>query len=68
MGPRPFSYSAEAFPMHVRDVGMSWATVNMDRVVAYRALADCSNRQRRGVSISFYRKYTHILEPLQTSH
>ncbi|KAF2161917.1 hypothetical protein M409DRAFT_58694 [Zasmidium cellare ATCC 36951] len=26
MGPVPFSYSAEAFPMHVRDVGMSWAT------------------------------------------
>lgn len=26
MGPVPFSYSAEAFPMQVRDVGMSWAT------------------------------------------
>lgn len=26
MGPVPFSYSAESFPMHVRDVGMSWAT------------------------------------------
>ncbi|KAL8931592.1 MAG: hypothetical protein Q9216_007145 [Gyalolechia sp. 2 TL-2023] len=26
MGPVPFSYSAEAFPTHVRDVGMSWAT------------------------------------------
>ncbi|KAL8771817.1 MAG: hypothetical protein Q9194_004763 [Teloschistes cf. exilis] len=26
MGPVPFAYSAEAFPMHVRDVGMSWAT------------------------------------------
>lgn len=25
-GPVPFTYSAEAFPMHVRDVGMSWAT------------------------------------------
>lgn len=22
----PFTYSAEAFPLHVRDVGMSWAT------------------------------------------
>lgn len=22
----PFTYSAEAFPVHVRDVGMSWAT------------------------------------------
>ncbi|KAK7707714.1 hypothetical protein SLS57_009229 [Botryosphaeria dothidea] len=26
MGPVPFSYSAESFPMHVRDVGMSFAT------------------------------------------
>ena len=26
MGPVPFSYSAEAFPLHVREVGMSWAT------------------------------------------
>ena len=26
MGPVPFSYSAEAFPMQTRDVGMSWAT------------------------------------------
>ena len=26
MGPVPFSYSAEAFPIQVRDVGMSWAT------------------------------------------
>lgn len=25
-GPVPFTYSAEAFPIHVRDVGMSWAT------------------------------------------
>ncbi|POR33714.1 Uncharacterized protein TPAR_06096 [Tolypocladium paradoxum] len=25
-GPVPFTYSAEAFPVHVRDVGMSWAT------------------------------------------
>jgi len=25
-GPVPFTYSAEAFPLHVRDVGMSWAT------------------------------------------
>lgn len=25
MGPVPFTYSAEAFPIHVRDVGMSWA-------------------------------------------
>ena len=25
-GPVPFSYSAEAFPLHVREVGMSWAT------------------------------------------
>ena len=25
-GPVPFTYSAEAFPMQVRDVGMSWAT------------------------------------------
>ncbi|KAJ4311885.1 hypothetical protein N0V84_010205 [Fusarium piperis] len=24
-GPVPFTYSAEAFPVHVRDVGMSWA-------------------------------------------
>lgn len=26
MGPVPFSYSAEAFPTHVRDVGLSFAT------------------------------------------
>ncbi|KAL5344005.1 hypothetical protein BJX70DRAFT_6140 [Aspergillus crustosus] len=26
MGPVPFSFSAEAFPLHVREVGMSWAT------------------------------------------
>ncbi|CAK4035009.1 MFS sugar transporter [Lecanosticta acicola] len=26
MGPVPFLYSAEAFPMNVRDVGMSWGT------------------------------------------
>ena len=25
-GPVPFTYSAEAFPVHARDVGMSWAT------------------------------------------
>lgn len=25
-GPVPFTYSAEAFPVHVRQVGMSWAT------------------------------------------
>ncbi|KAL2223139.1 putative MFS sugar transporter [Thermoascus aurantiacus ATCC 26904] len=25
-GPVPFTYSAEAFPLHVREVGMSWAT------------------------------------------
>jgi Sugar (and other) transporter len=25
-GPVPFTYSAECFPLHVRDVGMSWAT------------------------------------------
>ncbi|KAE8549628.1 hypothetical protein EYB25_008150 [Talaromyces marneffei] len=25
-GPIPFTYSAEAFPLHVREVGMSWAT------------------------------------------
>jgi len=25
-GPVPFTYSAEAFPVHVREVGMSWAT------------------------------------------
>ena len=25
-GPVPFTYSAECFPVHVRDVGMSWAT------------------------------------------
>ncbi|CAM1506272.1 Fc.00g059130.m01.CDS01 [Cosmosporella sp. VM-42] len=25
-GPVPFTYSAEAFPVHVRDMGMSWAT------------------------------------------
>lgn len=29
MGPVPFSYSAEAFPTHVRDVGMSWATATL---------------------------------------
>ena len=27
-GPVPFSYSAEAFPLNVREVGMSWATVS----------------------------------------
>lgn len=25
-GPVPFTYSAEAFPLHVRELGMSWAT------------------------------------------
>ncbi|KAI5290953.1 hypothetical protein KEM52_000299, partial [Ascosphaera acerosa] len=25
-GPVPFTYSAEAFPLHIREVGMSWAT------------------------------------------
>lgn len=29
MGPVPFSYSAEAFPLPVRDVGMSWATATL---------------------------------------
>ena len=26
LGPVPFTYSAESFPLHVREVGMSWAT------------------------------------------
>lgn len=26
-GPVPFTYSAEAFPLYVREVGMSYATV-----------------------------------------
>ena len=26
MGPVPFTYSAEAFPLHIREVGMSFAT------------------------------------------
>jgi sugar porter (SP) family MFS transporter len=25
-GPVPFTYSAEAFPLYIRDIGMSWAT------------------------------------------
>lgn len=25
-GPVPFTYSAEAFPLYIRDLGMSWAT------------------------------------------
>ncbi|KAI9734298.1 MAG: hypothetical protein M1834_002402 [Cirrosporium novae-zelandiae] len=25
-GPVPFTYSAEAFPLHIRELGMSWAT------------------------------------------
>lgn len=29
MGPVPFTYSAEAFPLHVRDVGMSFATITL---------------------------------------
>ncbi|ANB15304.1 myo-inositol transporter ITR1 [Sugiyamaella lignohabitans] len=29
MGPVPFSYSAEAFPLHVRDIGMSMATITL---------------------------------------
>lgn len=29
MGPVPFTYSAEAFPLHVRDVGMSLATITL---------------------------------------
>lgn len=29
MGPVPFTYSAEAFPIHVRDVGMSLATITL---------------------------------------
>lgn len=29
MGPVPFTYSAEAFPLHVRDVGMSMATITL---------------------------------------
>lgn len=58
MGPVPFSYSAEAFPMHVRDVGMSWATVRrIYRYFSCRALTDLQNRPRRGASTSFYRKY-----------
>jgi hypothetical protein len=26
-GPVPFTYSAEAFPLYIRDIGMSYATV-----------------------------------------
>lgn len=29
MGPVPFTYSAEAFPLHVRDIGMSLATITL---------------------------------------
>lgn len=29
MGPVPFTYSAEAFPLHVRDIGMSIATITL---------------------------------------
>ncbi|CAN6618068.1 hypothetical protein TRVA0_007S01244 [Trichomonascus vanleenenianus] len=29
MGPVPFTYSAECFPLHVRDVGMSLATITL---------------------------------------
>lgn len=29
MGPVPFTYSAEVFPLHVRDVGMSLATITL---------------------------------------
>lgn len=29
MGPVPFTYSAEAFPLHVRDIGMSMATITL---------------------------------------
>lgn len=29
MGPVPFTYSAEAFPSYVRDVGMSLATITL---------------------------------------
>lgn len=29
MGPVPFTYSAEAFPLHIRDLGMSLATITL---------------------------------------
>ncbi|CAN6595270.1 myo-inositol transporter 1 [Trichomonascus vanleenenianus] len=29
MGPVPFTYSAEVFPLHVRDIGMSLATITL---------------------------------------
>ena len=29
MGPVPFTYSAEAFPLHVREIGMSFATATV---------------------------------------
>lgn len=39
-GPVPFSYSAEAFPLHVREVGMSWATVSLMILFHVRAVID----------------------------
>lgn len=54
MGPVPFSYSAEAFPIQVRDVGMAWATATtwVSRIfrvpfrcskVAYSVILQCFN-------------------------
>jgi len=39
-GPVPFTYSAEAFPLYIRDLGMSWATAIC---WLFKLVADTSN-------------------------
>lgn len=39
-GPVPFTYSAEAFPLYIRDVGMSFATAVTWLLYAPRCLRD----------------------------
>ena len=39
-GPVPFTYSAEAFPLYIRDVGMSFATAVTWLLYVPRGLRD----------------------------
>ncbi len=55
-GPVPFTYSAECFPLHVRDVGMSWATAttwSFNSVLSFSC--ECFSGFPSGDSLTFHR-------------
>jgi sugar porter (SP) family MFS transporter len=60
-GPVPFTYSAECFPLYIRDVGMSFATGNSIHVTF------SNDQPPPGSSISFFRLRGHHFETLSPS-